>query len=354
MNATGKFDLTEAIARHFWRSTNLIERIVMGPLTPQVYAPREIVYQWGKERLYRYEAVGKVRPTPVLIVPPLGVRPTIFDLRPGHSLIGRLVEAGLDVFLLDLGVPDKEELQKSVLDYATTTMPRTVKRVRQIAGDRDVSLVGWSLGGVFNYLYAAWGKRDKYVANLVTLGSPVDFARMFPFNIMAKLGQGVLDAFIDTIGNLPPILLNNGFKMISPMGSLTRTINLAFNYWDREYVAGYETISQWSGGFLPYPAESFRQFAVDFMASDKLKLGDLAVDGIQINLKNIDCPILAFAGTADKITPPDSVNAIDRLTSSGDVTAAHVPLGHIGLVAGSQAPQYVWGPMADWLLARSG
>jgi polyhydroxyalkanoate synthase len=156
------------------------------------------------------------------------------------------------------------------------------------------------------------------------------------------------------VGNLPPVLLINGFKLISPVGSVTRTINLARNYWDREYVAGYESISRWAGGFLPYPAESFRQFATEFVAEDRLKQGSLVIDGIAIRLENIACPVLAFVGTTDKVAPPGSVDAIGKLASSADVTTLYVPLGHIGMVAGSQAPSLVWEPMAAWLLERSG
>ena len=116
-------DLPTLARRQFWRSTNLLERALLGPLTPEVRAPREVVFQWGKVRLFHYESAGKTKNVPVLIVPPLGANPMIFDLRAGHSLIGYLVECGLDVFMLDYGVPDKVEAKKSVLEYATPRRP---------------------------------------------------------------------------------------------------------------------------------------------------------------------------------------------------------------------------------------
>ena len=76
--------------------------------TGQVGAtPKDVVWRRDKAELWRYRS-GPVRyGPPVLIVHSLVSRSYILDLRPGSSLVEYLTDAGLDVFLLDWGVPDE-------------------------------------------------------------------------------------------------------------------------------------------------------------------------------------------------------------------------------------------------------
>jgi polyhydroxyalkanoate synthase subunit PhaC len=70
----------------------------------------DVIGQWGKMRLVRYQARGPRRhPVPVLIVSPLLAKPSVLDLAPGLSLVDHLVERGLELFLLDFGIPDSRD-----------------------------------------------------------------------------------------------------------------------------------------------------------------------------------------------------------------------------------------------------
>ena len=73
----------------------------------------DVIGQLGKMRLVRYQARGPMRhPVPVLIVSPLMAKPFILDLAPGLSLVDHLVERGLELFLLDFGIPDSRDRQR--------------------------------------------------------------------------------------------------------------------------------------------------------------------------------------------------------------------------------------------------
>ncbi len=70
--------------------------------------PKETVWTLNKAKLYRYIPVvapESRHPVPLLLVFALMNRPTILDLRPGHSFIEYMVGRGYDVYLLDWGVP---------------------------------------------------------------------------------------------------------------------------------------------------------------------------------------------------------------------------------------------------------
>ena len=79
--------------------------------------PKEVVWQRDKAELWRYRN-GTVRyGPPVLIVHSLVSRSYILDLRPGSSLIEYLTGRGIDVFLLDWGVPDELDAENDLERY---------------------------------------------------------------------------------------------------------------------------------------------------------------------------------------------------------------------------------------------
>lgn len=345
-------------AKHkmFWRGMNLVERVMLGPLTPQIETPHEIAWMWERSTLLHYRLPShQVRHrVPMLIVPPLMVKPTIFDLRPAHSMVGYFLSRGFDVYMVDFGVPKSEDEDIRVDDYVLDFIPNAVKKIRERSGKKQVSLVGWSMGGIMSYTYCAYFGNDAHVRNVVTIGSPLDFSKMVPFNYLAKMVDfpGTLQA-LELVGNIPPVLTRNSFKLLSPMSMLTRYVDLYRNYWDREWVAGYETIGNWVDEFIPYPGSAFRQFVTDFVKDDRLRRGSLKIAGKHVELSRIKANVCVVVGTTDKIASPESVGAAIHEIPVGDKQRIDAPLGHIGLVAGTGAPQYVWAPIADFLAPRS-
>jgi polyhydroxyalkanoate synthase len=340
----------------FWRGMNLVERTMLGPLTPQVQTPHEIAWMWERSTLLHYRLPSQEirHKVPILIVPPLMVKPTIFDLRPAHSMVGYFLSRGFDVYMVDFGVPKSEDEDIKVDDYVLDFIPNAVQKICEKSNNSEVSLVGWSMGGIMSYTYTAYFSEKAKVRNVVTIGSPLDFSKMVPFNYLVKAVDfpGTLKA-IEYLGNIPPVLTRNGFKLISPMSTLTRYWDLYKNYWDREWVAGYETIGNWVEEFIPYPGAAFRQFVTDFVKDDLLRRGSLKIAGTHVELSRILANICVVVGTTDKIANVESVGAAIELIPVQDKFRIDAPLGHIGLVAGSGAPKYVWGPIADWLSPRS-
>ena len=83
--------------------------------------PKELVWTLNKAKLYRYTPVvppEQRHPVPLLLVFALMNRPSIMDLRPGHSFVEFMVKAGYDVYLLDWGKPGKEDKDLTFADYA--------------------------------------------------------------------------------------------------------------------------------------------------------------------------------------------------------------------------------------------
>src|SRR3954468_8849982 len=169
--------VNRGVARSLLRARSGV-RYVRGTHAPKVGAtPKEVVWRRGKAELWRYHN-GTVRyGPPVLIVHSLVSRSYILDLRPGSSLVEYLTGAGLDVFMLDWGVPDELDADNDLERYVDWYLPRAVAAVQRETGSGEGTLVVYCLGGVMAALYAA-RYADAPVRNLVLMATPINFQEM--------------------------------------------------------------------------------------------------------------------------------------------------------------------------------
>ena len=123
--------LNRDVERSLLRARNGV-RYVRGTHRPKVGAtPKEVVWRRGKAELWRYRN-GTVRyGPPVVIVHSLVSRSYILDLRPGNSLVEYLTAAGLDVFMLDWGVPDELDADNDLERYVDWYIPRALAAARR-------------------------------------------------------------------------------------------------------------------------------------------------------------------------------------------------------------------------------
>ena len=80
--------------------------------------PKEVIWTKNKAKLYHYEPMVEKRdPVPVLLVYALINRPYVLDLMPGNSFVEYMVSHGVDVYLLDWGIPGDEDKDLSFEHY---------------------------------------------------------------------------------------------------------------------------------------------------------------------------------------------------------------------------------------------
>ena len=74
----------------------------------------------------------------------------------------------------------------------------------------------------------------------------------------------------------------------------------------------------------------------------------LTVLGRQVNLSEIDCPVIMIAGTKDDITLPEQVFALGGCVSTPErfQHRFEIDSGHIGLFMGSKALHEIWPQVA--------
>jgi polyhydroxyalkanoate synthase len=332
-----------------------VRMLVNGGLHEFEPTPSDILIDERHLLLRRYRAperLGRRHPVPVLIIPPLMVKPDIYDLRPSHSFVEYLLGHGFDVFLVDFGRPDARDRAFRLEDYLILPINTSVEKIREVTGSRQVSLFGYCMGGIFATIYAALEKTDA-VKNVALLGAPIDFGEIEPYRALVRQFERPLVAIAETFGYFPAPLSQTIFQLTQPLKTVTRPINLAWNLWDKDFLESYEAMSKWTGDFLHYPEAAFKQFARDIVRDNKLAEGRLEMFGQTVDLGKITAAYLVLSSPDDQFGPPAAARPVlDRIAST-DKAFRLVRGGHLGAMAGSRAAAN-WALIAEWLAERSG
>jgi polyhydroxyalkanoate synthase len=314
--------------------------------------PRELVYKQDKVELYHYRPEGRsVVPTPLVVVYALVNRQYMMDIQQDRSLFRKLLERGIDLYVVDWGYPSKADKYLTMEDYILGYMNDVVDFVRDRAGVDKVNVLGVCQGGTFSLIYSALFP-DK-VRNLVLMVAPVDFdTRDGLLNVWAQ----VLDAdlMVDVLGNIPGEFMNLGFLWLRPFQLiLDKYVGLLDNIDDPAIVQNFLRMEKWIFDSPDQAGETIRKFIKDLYQGNKLVKGKLMMGDRRVDLKKVTMPVLNIYGEQDHLVPPHCSCCVDELVGSRDVTTRAFPLGHIGMYVSSRAQTDLAPTVADWLISRS-
>lgn len=317
--------------------------------------PHRVVHRKDKLRLLHYRSrARKVHKTPVLLVYALINKPYILDLLPGHSVVEALLKAGLDVYLLDWGVPDEEERYKTLEHYVTVYLQDMVRETARLSGSPKVSLVAYCQGGTLALMYTALFPED--VRTLTLMAAPVDFhGDESLLGLWGDPRHFDVDKVVDTCGNIPSWMLAMAFTMTKPVDNLVgKYVKLLGKLDDERFMRLFMAMERWVADGVPVPGELYRQFIKDLyqrnrLAENKLKLGEHLVD-----LRKVRCPLLNIIAEQDHLVPPPCSEPVTRLVGKGRRRTLRAKTGHVGLAVSGSAIRKLWPTAADWIKRNSG
>ncbi len=304
---------------------------------------------------------------PLVLVPPLGVTTETFDLMPQRSLVRYMVARGFKVYLVDWGKPKKEHAHLGMLDYAQDMMGVALDKVRRHSGSKELSMMGWCMGGLFCLLYQGF-TRDRHIRNIVTVASPIDLetgkgvismvasvaqAMDGPAQLVSNYSNFRLNTLDPARLSLPDWVTTLVFKMTDPVSSVTTYWDLVTHLRDREFVESYSTTSDYLNNMLRYPGGVVKDMAGGVVNENQLARGRVYIGDEVAELDRIGCNLLAFAGKTDNLVPPEVARGIINVVASDDKEFREAPGGHMGVIIGSKAQSAVWAESADWLASRS-
>jgi polyhydroxyalkanoate synthase len=316
-------------------------------------SPRDVVWTHRKASLYRYRSSNRRYAVPVLLVFALINRPHIFDLRPGNSFVEHLLEEGFDVFLLDWGVPGDEDFDMGLDSYVCDELPWGIRETLRAAGQEEVSLVGWCIGGTLAAMHAAL-EPEGPVRNLVLLTTPIDTTGSLYAKWVGRESFDV-DRVADTMPSIPGAGVDIVNKLMKPVTNYWTTYR---RLWDQVRAGTakrepYQAMAKWVADNPPFPSRAYREWITWMYKENRLVSGKLRLRGRRVDLRRIDHNLLVVTAGADHIAPSQGTTPVLDLASSADVTHIDRPGGHIGLMAGSKARQEIWPEIVDWLEERS-
>jgi polyhydroxyalkanoate synthase len=346
-------ELVEETFLNIARTQKLLKLWLSPPEVKLGQTPKDILYQENKASLYRYHPrVKRVKPVPVLIVYALINRLYILDLYPGRSFVEFLLEEGFDVYAVDWGVPGDEDRDIPFDTFVEGYLHRMVERVLEHSGSKEISLFGYCIGGTMAAIYAAL--HAPTIRNLVLLTTPINFAEGGYLKEAVDKDHFPLDALVDTYGNIPPWMMQAGFKMRNPLGELAKSRNFFAHMLDEDFVKNFLAIETWVNDNIPFPGAAYRKFIKEFYQENRLYRGVLELFDQRVDLRKITANHLSIAGSEDTIVPPKAALGIKDLISSKDSEVIILPGGHTGVIIGGRAVKTTWPRIGDWLHRRSG
>ena len=306
---------------------------------------RDVVQREDKVTLYRYRSRAKPAGLPpLLIVFALVNRPTVLDLQPDRSLIRGLLDAGVDVYLLDWGSPDRADRALTLADYVLGYLHRALARVAADHG--AVDLLGVCQGGTLALMYASL--EPARIRRLVTMVTPVDFHT--PENLLAKWVRGIdVGRLVATFGNVPGELLNFTFLSLLPFRlTLQKYLALVDGADDPAALANFLRMEQWISDSPDQAGAAFREFVTALFQENRLVTGTLELAGRRVDLKAVAMPVLNVYATQDHLVPPSASRPLARLVGSADYRELAFDGGHIGIYVSSRA-RTLPATIARWL-----
>jgi polyhydroxyalkanoate synthase len=317
--------------------------------------PHDVVYTENKLKLLHYRPLSKkVYPVPLIIIFALVNRPYILDLQPGRSVVEVLLRHGMDVYLIDWGVPGDEDKGLNLDIYINKYIRDVVNKVKKISGSAKVSILGYCMGGTISAMYTALYPED--VKNLILMTTGIDFKASTEglLNLWGDKSYFNVDEFVDAYGNAPPEFLQTVFLFLKPVQNLvSKYVNFYEKLDDKNLVDNFLAMEKWLNDNIPVAGEAFREFIKYCYQENLLAKNKLKINNKLVSLRKIRCPVLNLIAEKDHLVPPATSLVLEKLISSKDKATIVFPTGHIGLSVSTKSLKELWPKVCSWLAERS-
>lgn len=288
---------------------------------------------------------GPIDAPAVVFVPSLVNRAYVLDLAENRSVLESAANAGLRTFLLDWGEPGDIERSYGMEHYVTRVLIPALEHIAALTKSKP-RLAGYCMGGTLSAAVAVL--RPDVISGLALLAAPWDFhvdsaaSRSFltlfrPMieGMIAAQGCASVDFLQAMFASLDPTLVGRKFR-----GFAARDMNT-------DAAQRFVELEDWLNDGVPLVENVARQCLFGWYAENQTMKNLWAISGQTIDPRKIAAPTLAVIPSHDRIVPPESAKALAKFIPT--CTALSIELGHIGMMAGSSAPELLYAPLAKWL-----
>lgn len=289
-----------------------------------------------------------------LIIPAPIKRHYIWDLAPQCSVVQRLLDRNMHVYLVEWADPAGAENGFGLQEYGYALIDRCVAAIRAIHPSGQLFLFSHSLGGVFAAIYAALCP-DR-VAGLVLIETPLHLGKASgSFGPLVAFGPHA-DKVTEVFDRVPGSVLNLASVIASPATfNVERYADLMASLGSSKWIKSHFLVERWTLDEAPMAGRLFEQVVECLYREDSFMRGTLTVDGKRLSPKDVVSPLLSVYDPHSVIITPASViafheaagSSVKRLLSYGGDTG--VALLHVGALIGENAHRLLWPRIFDWI-----
>jgi len=312
--------------------------------------PKELVWQRDKVKVYHYRGENPIKcQTPVLVSFAMLNRHDVLDLQQDRSLMKKLLDEGLDIYIMDWGYPTKADRNLSMEDYIDGYMNDAVDFIRRKHGVQKIHKMGICQAGTYSMIYAAL--YPEKLASLTTYVSPFDFDtdKCMLFKWTKHID---VDAMVDSMGTIPGEMIDSAFGMLNPSMNISKYFGVMDSLEDKDKMLNFLRMEHWKQDLPGIPGEMYRKYIKDLFRDNKLINGEMELGGRRIDLKKVTMPYLNVYATDDKIIPNESSKAVMSKIGSTDKQEYPFPGGHIGVFVGGRSQKELAPAVAKWVIER--
>ena len=349
---------------------NMMSLATLSALKESELSSHDIIYLKGKTRLLHYHDIGekegerKKNSKPLLIIYAPINRFHIMDLNPKRSVVRNLLSNGLDVYLLDLGYPTKEDDKLSLNDYVDYIKDAVQAILKKGEGEgqrkEKISILGYCWGGILALIYTALEAantiqnhdHDNTVKSLTLMATPVDFSK--ENTTLANWSRAVdIDKMIHEFGNMNGQILDLAFAMRNPPRYMfDKYFKLFKKLYDKEFVNTFIDVERWLYDTPPVPGNLHIQIINNCYKENLLIANKMKINNNSIDLRNITVPLLVIDAEKDDLITTESALAVSDYVSSSQKDFLKSPGGHVALCISDNAHEKLWPKAANWILSK--
>ena len=272
--------------------------------------PGKVVKETPLYQLIQYTPVtDNVLRTPLIIFPPWINRFYILDLTPEKSFVRWCVEQGISLFMVSWKSADESLKDVTLDDYVLRGQVDAVDTVCDLLAVESAHVIGYCVAGTTLAATLAYLKAKGEAAKV---RSATFFTAQVDFEHAGDLKLFLGD---ETMALLEKLTAETGYldgRYMAATFNLLRGRDLIWNYVVNNYLLGEEPapfdLLHWNSDVTNLPAGWHKTYLEMLYKGNKLaERGGISVDGMPIDLSQVETPCYIQAGREDHIAPPESV-----------------------------------------------
>lgn len=313
--------------------------------------PKELVWKRDKVKLYHYIRETPAKSTiPVLVSFAMLNRHDVLDLQQDRSLMKKLLEEGLDIYIMDWGYPTQADKYLTMEDYIDGYFNDAIDFIRRKHNVPKIHLQAICQAGTYSMIYAS--RYPQKLQTLTTYVAPFDFGEND--NMLYKWAKNIdIDTMVDSVGTISGEMIDSAFGMLKPSMNISKYFGVMDSLEDKDKLLNFLRMEKWKSDLPAIAGEMYRKYIKDLFRDNLLIKGKLELGGTKVDLKKMTVPYLNVYATGDTIIPNDSTRAVMSKIGSKDKEEIPFPGGHIGVFVGTKSQKDLAPAVAKWTIERS-